>query len=94
MECVMTGAITLLTAFFGATESVAKLFPKFSEKQKKKIEKECSYHAKLKKEFNKMALEFDIGSNSDELLEVGDLVKAQKEKIQSLYRLYAKELSS
>jgi len=88
------GVIAMLGAAFGATKAVAELWPKFSEKQKKKIEGKYNTYISLKKRFNKAAVEFEIGSNSDELLALSDEVRIKKEEIHNLYRLYAKEISS
>ncbi len=89
----MAGVIPMLTALFGATAEIAEKFPNFSEKQKKHIEKELEiYDARVKK-FEKLAVEFDAGSNSDEIMGVSDSVREQKKKVQDLYNLYKKELS-
>jgi len=88
------GVVEMLGAAFGATEAVAELFPKFSEKQKKKIEAEYNFYLSIKKRFEKLAVEFDVGSSTDELLGLSDEIISKKSHIENLYKLYKKEISS
>lgn len=85
-------AILLASEFFGAVKKIASLIPEFSERRKKEIAKETEKHLDLETKFNKMALEFKVGSRSDELLGLADAVNAQDKKIRNLYVIYAKEL--
>lgn len=84
--------ITLLSEFFGAVKEIASLIPNFSEKRKRELQKETDLYIELEKNFEDAAVQFDIGSRSDELLGLAAAVQSQNEKLKSLYIIYAKEL--
>lgn len=90
---MLTGLIGLLGSAFGAAEAVAKIYPKFSERQKKNIENRYAYYTELLESFENSAVIFKPGSNSDELLSLSDEIRRTKIEIETLYKIYAKEIS-
>lgn len=82
----------MLSELFGAIKEIASLVPEFSEKRKKEIQEETDLYLLLEKRFNDMAVVFDIGSRSDELLGIADALNAQSEKLKNLYVIYAEEI--
>ena len=83
---------TFLGPLFGAIKEIASLIPDFSERKKAEIEKETNEYYSLMNKFNKAALEFGVGSHSDELLGLADAVNLQAKKLADLYMIYAKEI--
>lgn len=89
----MEPGLTLLASeFFGAVKNITALVPKFDERKKKAIEEETEKLAIIEKRFNDVAVEFRIGSRTDELMGLADLYKAQELKLKNLYIIYDKEL--
>lgn len=88
----MDGLTLAASEFFGAVKGIVSLIPKFDERKKKAIEKETEILATIEKKLNDAALEFTIGSRTDEILGLSDALKAQELKLKNLYIIYEKEL--
>lgn len=86
--------VLLASEFFKAIGEIASLVPTFSERRKKELAKEIKNLSDLEKSFNDLAVSFQIGSSSRELLGMADAVNTQEKKLKDLIGLYAKELKS
>lgn len=78
--------------FFQAISDISSLVPKFGEKRKKELDAETRLLSKLEKAFQDAVVTFKDGSRSDELLGLADELSNQKDKLEKLVIIYAKEL--